>query len=188
MQSVADSINENQKQIIEYGENITSYYASALTSLTSLSDSSLSRASTLIERNIKTLSEGGLQDTRDYIFEIAKIHLQEYYDEYSPKYYRRTYQFLESLVKLGVNVKGNSFDIEVKIDEDYLNYEYPGSPQFGERNIPATGLMVAEWANVGSHGGTVYLGESHFWQDTLDDLGGESGIKKFLAGAIASRL
>ena len=60
MKSVADSINENQRQIIEYGRNVTTYYASALSSLTSLSNSSLGKASNLIDRNIKTLSEGGL--------------------------------------------------------------------------------------------------------------------------------
>lgn len=60
MKSVADSINENQKQIIEYGKNVSSYYMSALTSISSLSKDSISRATSLIDRNIKTLSEGGL--------------------------------------------------------------------------------------------------------------------------------
>lgn len=82
MQSVADSINENQKQIIEYGENITSYYASALTSLTSLSDSSLSRASTLIERNIKTLSEGGLTGLQfSFAPSVSQDAIEEQRDE-----------------------------------------------------------------------------------------------------------
>lgn len=60
MKSTADSIAENQKQIIEYGKNITSYYMSALSAINSLSKSSIERATTLIDRNIKTLSEGGL--------------------------------------------------------------------------------------------------------------------------------
>lgn len=60
MKSTADSINENQKQIIEYGKNITSYYMSALKSINSMSTATLNRATSLIERNIKTLSEGGL--------------------------------------------------------------------------------------------------------------------------------
>ena len=82
MQSVADSINENQKQIIEYGKNITSYYASALTSLTSLSDSSLSRASTLIERNIKTLSEGGLTGLQfSFAPSVSQDAIEEQRDE-----------------------------------------------------------------------------------------------------------
>lgn len=37
MKSTADSIAENQKQIIEYGKNITSYYMSALSAINSLS-------------------------------------------------------------------------------------------------------------------------------------------------------
>ena len=60
MKSTADSINENQKKIIEYGKNITSYYMSALKSINSMSTETLNRATSLIERNIKTLSEGGL--------------------------------------------------------------------------------------------------------------------------------
>lgn len=60
MKSTADSIAENQKQIIEYGKNITSYYMSALSAIDSLSKNSIERATTLIDRNIKTLSEGGL--------------------------------------------------------------------------------------------------------------------------------
>ena len=60
MKSTADAINENQKQIIEYGKNITSYYMSALKSINSMSTATLNRANNLIERNIKTLSEGGL--------------------------------------------------------------------------------------------------------------------------------
>lgn len=60
MKSTADSIAENQKQIIEYGKNITSYYMSALSAINSLSKNSIERATTLIDRNIKTLSEGGL--------------------------------------------------------------------------------------------------------------------------------
>lgn len=60
MKSVADSINENQKQIVEYGKNVSSCYMSALTSISSLSKDSISRATTLIDRNIKSLSEGSL--------------------------------------------------------------------------------------------------------------------------------
>ena len=60
MKSTADSIAENQKQIIEYGKNITSYYMSALSAINYLSKNSIERATTLIDRNIKTLSEGGL--------------------------------------------------------------------------------------------------------------------------------
>lgn len=41
MKSTADSIAENQKQIIEYGKNITSYYMSALSAINSLSKSSI---------------------------------------------------------------------------------------------------------------------------------------------------
>ena len=41
MKSTADSIAENQKQIIEYGKNITSYYMSALSAINSLSKNSI---------------------------------------------------------------------------------------------------------------------------------------------------
>lgn len=60
MKSVADSIAENQKAILEYAKNITEYYTSALKSIGSLSKGTLDEATNLIDRNIKSLSEGGL--------------------------------------------------------------------------------------------------------------------------------
>ena len=60
MKSVADSIAENNKDIINYGKNIAEYYTSALTSISSLSKSTVDEATNLLDRNIKSLSEGGL--------------------------------------------------------------------------------------------------------------------------------
>ena len=60
MKSVADSIADNSKNIIEYGKSITEYYMSAMSSIGSMADASIERATSLFERNVKTLQEGGL--------------------------------------------------------------------------------------------------------------------------------
>jgi len=60
MKSVADSIAETNKDIINYGKNIAEYYTSALTSVSSLSKTTIDEATNLLDRNIKSLSEGGL--------------------------------------------------------------------------------------------------------------------------------
>lgn len=60
MKSVADSIADNSKNIIEYGRSISEYYMSALSSIGSLSSNTIERATSLFERNVKTLQEGGL--------------------------------------------------------------------------------------------------------------------------------
>ena len=60
MKSVADSIAENGKNIIEYGKSITEYYMSAMSAIGSMADNTIERATSLFERNIKTLQEGGL--------------------------------------------------------------------------------------------------------------------------------
>ena len=39
----------------------------------------------------------------------------------------------------------------------------------------ATGLEVLSWYNSKSHGGTV-KGSHSFWDETIDELGGEQGI------------
>lgn len=61
METVATSLMESKKQAIEYATTISSYYMLALTSISSLSSESISKINNLLNRNIKTLSEGGLQ-------------------------------------------------------------------------------------------------------------------------------
>lgn len=60
MKSVADSIADNSKNIMDYGKNMVEYYMSAMSMIGNLSDNTIERATSLFERNVKTLQEGGL--------------------------------------------------------------------------------------------------------------------------------
>lgn len=131
------------------------------------------KSTSQLEKLINTRIQKAVKMTRDYIYEMVHFHLMEYYRDYSPKSYMRTYQLLDSLVKMNVKVSGNMITAEVKIDEDYLNSEY----EIGDW----TGLQVVKSAEAGLHGGyAVGNGNATFWTNALEELGGESGIKALL--------
>lgn len=60
MKSVADNIATNAKNMRDYGKNVAEYYTSALKSISSTQKATLDKATSLFERNVKSLSEGGL--------------------------------------------------------------------------------------------------------------------------------
>lgn len=60
MKSVADGIAESTQDITKYNRQITEYYMSALTSMSSLSKDVVDETSNLLDRNIESLSKGGL--------------------------------------------------------------------------------------------------------------------------------
>ena len=115
-----------------------------------------------------------LKATQQEIYEVIQRHSQRYYDEYTPTVYERTQQFLNSLIKTELVRAGNCISCRVQIDDNYLQYKYPGSPNW-RSNIPATGQDVAQWANEHTHGSIIHRG-SAFWEDAMRDLGGEQGI------------
>jgi len=91
------------------------------------------------------------------VYETLNYFLQEYYNSYSPVYYRRQYDFLRSAIKVEPKVKGNKVIASVYIDTDHLDNYYD-----------ATGEEVVSWANQGLHGGTVKGNNTpHVWDDTV---------------------
>lgn len=91
------------------------------------------------------------------VYETLNYFLQEYYNSYDPKSYRRQFDFLRSAVKVEPKVVGNKVTAAVFIDEDYMDNYYN-----------ATGHQVASWANQGLHGGLDTGGNTpHVWDDTI---------------------
>ena len=130
------------------------------------------------------------------MFKVFKKHIDKYYSEYRPTVYKRTYKLLNSLIKTEVQIVGNELSCAVKIDEEYLNYEYPYTGFFNP-SYPhnydgrfASGYDVASWANRqypyddeqgGNHGYTVDVGTGNgFWNDAIEELGGRSGIMNLM--------
>ena len=113
-----------------------------------------------------------LQKTQDIIYNAIMEELSNYYHEpvfkgsSTPKQYDRLYKLLNSVVKTKINKTGNSFSCSVEVDDNYLNYTYPGG---------ATGQEVWEWANDKTHGGTIE-GKLEIWNNAIDSIGGKQGI------------
>ena len=85
-----------------------------------------------------------VDELAERVYETLNYFLQEYYNSYAPKSYRRQYDFLRSAVKVEPKVKGNKVVASVYIDTDSMDSYYN-----------ATGEQVTRWANQGTHGGTV---------------------------------
>lgn len=93
------------------------------------------------------------------VYETLNYFLQEYYNSYNPRSYRRQYDFLRSVVKVDAKVKGNKAVASVCIDTDSMDDYYN-----------ATGYQVATWANDGLHGGLdVGNNTPHVWDDTMEN-------------------
>lgn len=131
-----------------------------------------------------------LKQTRDIVNECIQESIDEYYKEKvfrggtsnQPLIYERTYKLLNSLVKTDIVKSGNVLSCEVKIDESYLNYYYPGTPNWD--GVGATGLDVLMWNEEnGSHGGTVD-GDWKIWSEAMQSLGGEAGIMTILVSKL----
>lgn len=100
-----------------------------------------------------------VDELAERVYQTLNYFLQEYYNSYDPKSYRRQYDFLRSAVKVKPKVTGNKVVTSVFIDTDYMDNYYN-----------ATGEQVASWANRGLHGGLdVGNNTPHVWDDTMKE-------------------
>lgn len=92
------------------------------------------------------------------VYETLNHFLQEYYDSYDPRSYRRQFDFLRSAIKIEPKIKGNKVVASVYIDTDAMDNYYN-----------ATGEQVASWANQGLHGGLDAGNNTpHVWDDAME--------------------
>ena len=123
-----------------------------------------------------------LELTRDEIFEVVSRKVSDYYNEEVfehelrdiPDFYQRTGNLMESLSATNITSNGNGYEFRVGWDDDYLTFRYPKG--FGKSKYNGiTGLQVLQAFDSGTHGYTVQ-GSHNYFQEALDELGGESGI------------
>ncbi len=92
-----------------------------------------------------------------------------YYQEYSPEFYSRTWEFLNSVVRTDTVKKSNVWCTEVYIDTSII-YD-------NGWNMEGT----AEQANKGLHGWNhaVQVSDMRFWDDAMDKIHSTEFINKF---------
>lgn len=117
---------------------------------------------------IESRIQQALKMTQQEIFEVIQQHITDYYHEYTPHMYQRTWEFLNSLIKTDITKTNGVISCAVEIDKNYLSHRYNGG---------ATGLEVVTYANQHSHGGVYDDDFGQFWDDAMAELGLEPGIK-----------
>ncbi len=74
-----------------------------------------------LQKAIMPVMEGMADALAERVYETLNYFLQEYYNSYSPVYYRRQYDFLRSAIKVNPVVKGNKVTASVYINTDHLD-------------------------------------------------------------------
>ena len=91
------------------------------------------------------------------VYEAVNYFLAQYYQEYTPKSYQRSYDMLHSAFKTEVKKVGNAYQAVVGIDYENLNnYEN------------ATGFDVINFANSALHGGYDAGTNTRVWDDAIE--------------------
>lgn len=124
-----------------------------------------------LERIIKQKVREALRMTSEDIYFFMKASLQNFYMDYDPLVYIRTYAFLESLFVSNIIVKNNAFHCWIGLKDSYLDSVYKGG---------ATGKEVATWSDdptyKHTHGYTVG-GNVRVFNDAWNAVGGIDGTR-----------
>ena len=84
-----------------------------------------------------------LINTQEQVYRILEKFMQEYYADYSPELYERTYQLYNSLIKFDITPTNNGYKTEVGFDIKSLQYMSGAQP---------SGEQVMKAASTGYHG------------------------------------
>ena len=88
-----------------------------------------------LEKALQPVMSGMVDELAERVYETLNYFLQEYYNSYDPKSYRRQYDFLRSAVKVEPKIQGSKVTASVFIDTESMDNYYN-----------ATGAQVAQWA------------------------------------------
>jgi len=120
-----------------------------------------------LDEECKKAAKKMAEEVKDLITDFIMV----YYDEYNPKYYDRTYQFLKSVTTTDVVRDGNGYKVAIYLDDTNINYD------------DIDPIVVWDYANRGLHGGYPPFNgrpsDVHFWDDAMELLDKGYLIKKF---------
>lgn len=131
-----------------------------------------------LQAALKPVMIGMVDKMAERVYETLNFFLQKYYDSYDPVYYRRTYEFLKSAVKVDAKPVGNKIVAYVYIDTNTMSNYYYG----------VSGEQVARWANKGLHGGKrLGHGTPKVWDYTLKYTVGNDDLLKLALDYLQSK-
>ena len=122
-----------------------------------------------------------LKMSQQQIYKEIQDHIRRYYEEKVfrdgtsaiPKRYERTYQFFNGLIKTDISISNGSVSCEVKMDEG-LSYVQSAETVL---NMINSGMHANPALNSGAYKTPYYIyAEGNFWDDAINELGGETGI------------
>lgn len=111
------------------------------------------KTSSEIENYIKSKMLSSIKMMQERIYQIINRFVKEYYSEWSPDMYDRTYQLYRSLVKSEIKPTKNGYEAYVYFDIDALDY---AMKHLNGKTVSNTGYSeekTLEAAAHGSHGG-----------------------------------
>ena len=116
-----------------------------------------------LERFLLKKCHNALLKAQEEVYRIIKDFLRQYYLDYDPTIYERTYQLLQSLVQSRIVSDGKGYKAEVYFNYDGLNYTDGANP---------SGKQVMDAAAVGLHGakGLLVMGgekDISIWNDPI---------------------
>lgn len=76
-----------------------------------------------LEKHLNNQMEYALLQTKEEVYHIIAEKLLQYYNEYTPVQYQRTYQLLKSLVKTEVMQTSHGFKANVYFDLSKIHYK-----------------------------------------------------------------
>lgn len=92
----------------------------------------------------------------DNVYKTLNYFILDYYQGWTPEYYKRTEDFLRSAVKVDAEPYRGGVRASVYIDYESMN-----------NYVDATGFEVATFANTGTHGGLSVNHKPRVWDDTM---------------------
>lgn len=124
-----------------------------------------------LEKFLLQKCKAAVAEAEQKVHQVIDRCLDQYYGEFKPDEYIRTYQLLHSLVKSGVAPDGNGFKAIVEFDASKMNYQTGVVPlQSGGTGYATWGAAeVLDTAMHGSHGG--YIDGTAIWDTSLAVLG-----------------
>lgn len=112
--------------------------------------------------------KNALMKSQEQVYQIIDRFVKEFYADYSPELYERTYQLYCSLVKSEIISTGSGYEAHVYFDPDSLDYVTGAKP---------SGEQVVSAAAHGGHGATglrVVPRAVGIWDDPMQILSTEA--------------